>query len=262
MDLHVGGTYRYEWEGPSNVVMGMGGIYNEIQPERRIAASERFDEPWYPGEAEVVTELVEKAGWTTLTMSMTYESEEARRTVLESPMETGVGIGFDKLESVLREIAEPKPLIDAPCITNLESTYIASIRFAIPKAQIAEVMGPAIGELYSTAAGQGISPAGPWFTHHFRITPDTFDFEVCLPVSTTIAPQGRVLPGEVLSCKVVRTLYHGMYEHLGDAWEEFMEWISRAGITTGEELWERYLIGPDASVNPEDWTTELNKPIV
>jgi hypothetical protein len=30
----------------------------------------------------------------------------------------------------------------------------------------------------AAVAAQGIAPAGPWFTHHLRMDPATFDFEI------------------------------------------------------------------------------------
>src|SRR5215831_19119538 len=49
--LKVGDAYRYVWRGPDGMEMGMGGVLLEISPPERMVASEKFDQPWYPGEA-------------------------------------------------------------------------------------------------------------------------------------------------------------------------------------------------------------------
>jgi uncharacterized protein YndB with AHSA1/START domain len=41
--------------------MGMGGVYREIVAPERIVATERFDNPWYAGEALDTIVLVEAA---------------------------------------------------------------------------------------------------------------------------------------------------------------------------------------------------------
>ena len=41
--------------------MGMGGVYKEIVKNERVVNSEKFDEPWYPGEA-VNTTTFDEAG--------------------------------------------------------------------------------------------------------------------------------------------------------------------------------------------------------
>ncbi len=102
IDLRVGGTYRYVWRNAADgAEMGLGGEFVEIDPPRRLVATERFDESWYPGGAVVSTEFVEVAGVTTLTQRVTYDSGGARDGVLRSPRESGVGAGFDRLEALL-----------------------------------------------------------------------------------------------------------------------------------------------------------------
>jgi uncharacterized protein YndB with AHSA1/START domain len=105
IDLRVGGTYRYVWRGPDRAEMGMWGIYREVVVPERIVATEVFDQSWYPGEAVSTVTLVEEGGRTTLTLSVRYESKEARDGVLRSPMATGVEAGFDKLAELLPGMA-------------------------------------------------------------------------------------------------------------------------------------------------------------
>jgi uncharacterized protein YndB with AHSA1/START domain len=104
IDLRPGGKYRYVWQGPDRAEMGMGGIFREVKAPERIVATEKFDDAWYPGEAESTLTLVEKDGRTTLTLTVRYESMAARDAVLQSPMEQGVAIGFDTLAGVLEDL--------------------------------------------------------------------------------------------------------------------------------------------------------------
>ena len=68
--------------------------------------------------------------------------------------------------------------------------------------------------LMAAVAAQGIVPAGPWFTHHLRMDPATFDFEICVPVTAPVAASGRVKAGHLPATTVARTAYHGPYEGL------------------------------------------------
>jgi uncharacterized protein YndB with AHSA1/START domain len=101
IDLRVGGAYRYVWRGRDGAEMGMDGVYREVVVPERIVATERFDQSWYPGEAVSTIALIEQGGKTTLTLTVRYESREARDAVLRSPMEQGVAAGFDKLAELL-----------------------------------------------------------------------------------------------------------------------------------------------------------------
>src|SRR5260370_3865932 len=51
IDLRVGGTYRYVWRNTDGREMGSGGVFREIVRPERIVATEKFEQPWYPGEA-------------------------------------------------------------------------------------------------------------------------------------------------------------------------------------------------------------------
>ncbi len=105
VDLRVGGAYRWVWRRDADgTEMGMGGVYREIVRPERIVSTEKFDESWYPGEAMGTVVLVEEDGKTTLTQTMLYESRAARDGVLQSPMEEGVAVSYDRLDDVLASL--------------------------------------------------------------------------------------------------------------------------------------------------------------
>src|SRR5262249_13013904 len=106
------------------------------------------------------------------------------------------------------------PMLDTPQIVKVAVRQTAVIRLTVPRAEIVQVMGPAICEVMATVAAQGLTPAGPVFSHHFRVHPEMFDFEVGVPVASPVSAAGRVKPGELPAATVGRTVYHGPYEGL------------------------------------------------
>jgi uncharacterized protein YndB with AHSA1/START domain len=103
IDPRVGGAYRFQWRGPDGEEMGTRGVCREIRPPERFVATERFDDPWYPGESLVSYSLAEQDGVTTLTLTVRYESREARDGVLKTPMEKGVAMSYDRLAELLEK---------------------------------------------------------------------------------------------------------------------------------------------------------------
>jgi uncharacterized protein YndB with AHSA1/START domain len=101
IDLRIGGAYRYVWRHEDGREMGMGGLFREIARPDRLVHTEKFDTAWYPGESLITSVLAEKAGKTTLTATMLYESREARDTVLKSGMEGGVAASYARLEALV-----------------------------------------------------------------------------------------------------------------------------------------------------------------
>jgi effector-binding domain-containing protein len=153
-------------------------------------------------------------------------------------------------------------MLDTPQITQTAVQQAAIIRLTIPRKEIRNVMGPGITELMAAVAAQGIAPAGPIFSHHLKMDPAVFDFEIGVPVSAPIAAGGRVKPGQLPAAKVARTIFRGDYEGLGAAWGEFNAWIAAKGHTPGPDLWECYVAGPESSPDPANWRTELNRPLI
>jgi effector-binding domain-containing protein len=153
-------------------------------------------------------------------------------------------------------------MIDTPQITDAKAQHTAVIRLTIPRQKIREVMGPGLKELMAAVASQGLKPAGPWCTHHLRMSPGTFDFEISVPVDSPVAPAGRVKPSELPATTVARTTYHGPYEGLSDAWGEFNAWLQASGRTPAENLWECYVAGPESNPDRSKWRTELNRPLL
>ena len=152
-------------------------------------------------------------------------------------------------------------MLDKPEIIQTAAQPTAVLRLTIPRAEIQNVMGPGYREVMAAVAAQGIATVGPWLTHHLRMDPDVFDFEICVPVATPISASGRVKPGELPAATVARTVYRGRYEGLPAAWGEFMAWIAAQGHTPAPDLWEIYAAGPESSPDPANWRTELNRPI-
>ena len=101
IDLQVGGRYRYVWRKEGVKDMGIGGEFREIVPLARIVATEAFDEAWYPGEAVDTTVFVEQGEITKMTITVLYESMEARDTARRSGTEHGMAASYERLEQEL-----------------------------------------------------------------------------------------------------------------------------------------------------------------
>jgi effector-binding domain-containing protein len=153
-------------------------------------------------------------------------------------------------------------MIDAPQIIDFPGQMMAFIHLTVPRSEIRNVMGPGLNELKAAVAAQGITPSGPWFTHHLKMEPAVFDFEICVPVTKPVTAAGRTRPGQLRATRAVRTIYRGPYEGLPAAWGEFDAWIKSQGLKTAPDLWECYIAGPESSADPSQWRTELNRPLI
>ena len=152
-------------------------------------------------------------------------------------------------------------MIDEPRILQTTARRAAVIHVTCPRDQIRDVMGPGYSELMDTLKAQGLTPTGPWFTHHFKMDPAVFDFEICAPLDQPVKPAGRVKNGELPAARAAFTVHHGGYEDLPAAWAQFDAWISTNDHKPAEGLWEVYAVGPGSGDDASKWQTELYRPL-
>jgi uncharacterized protein YndB with AHSA1/START domain/effector-binding domain-containing protein len=266
IDLRVGGLYRYLWRKESTgQEMGIGGAFREVVRPEKLVVTEKFDDAWYPGEAVNTTVFEERGEVTKVKVTVLYESRDARDTASRSGMEHGMIAGYNRLEKLLSSpSAEGNTLrlTEEPVVTETTPQLAATIHVTVPRSEIRSVMGPGLTEIMTAVKAQGVGPTGPWFTHHLKMDPATFDFEICVPVSAPVSSVGRVVSREIPSTQVVQTVYKGPYERLGTAWAEFNNWITANGHLPGPDFYECYPLGPESSPNSAEWRTELRRPLL
>lgn len=98
-----GGRWRYVWRKADGVEMAMSGTVKEIVPEQKIVSTETWGPEW----PETLNALVftESGGYTTITLTVTYPSKEARDAALKSGMKEGAGKSYDRLDALLATMA-------------------------------------------------------------------------------------------------------------------------------------------------------------
>ncbi|MBK8338872.1 MAG: GyrI-like domain-containing protein [Flavobacteriales bacterium] len=149
-------------------------------------------------------------------------------------------------------------MITPPQVIQTKEQATASIHLTIPGRDMPKYMDPAIQEILKVLADQGMQPAGPMFSYHYRRPSDTFDFEIGFPVARAIKPTGRVVNSTLPAVKVVRAVYQGPYEGLAQGWGALQSWVREQKIGETGRFWECYLNNPDEVKDPSEYRTELN----
>ncbi|HJU73557.1 MAG TPA: SRPBCC family protein [Gemmatimonadaceae bacterium] len=105
-DVRVGGKWRYISRYP-NGVAEFYGEYREVSPPDRLVFTEIYAPfpPSKPEDASVCTVvLTEENGKTRFTLTARYDSQATRDMVLQSGMEKGAAISYDRLEEVAQSL--------------------------------------------------------------------------------------------------------------------------------------------------------------
>lgn len=149
-------------------------------------------------------------------------------------------------------------MISTPELVNTSEVLSAAIHLTIPGRDMPKYMDPAIQDIIKCLADQGMQPAGPMFSYHYRRPAETFDFEIGFEVAKTIKPAGRVMNSQLPAVNVARAVYEGPYEGLAQAWGELQKWVREKKLAETGRFWERYLTNPAEVKDPKKYRTELN----
>jgi uncharacterized protein YndB with AHSA1/START domain len=106
IDLRVGGTWRYVTREAEGFEVGFHGTYLELDAPHRLVSTEAYEgvpegvDPDDGASVNTVT-LDEADGVTTLTVLCRYPSQEVRDMVIESGMESGMQVSYDRMEDLV-----------------------------------------------------------------------------------------------------------------------------------------------------------------
>ena len=102
VDLRVGGRWRFVNRHPNGEV-AFSGVYREVAPPDRVVFTEVM-EP-FPEPGSVITAVfTEEGGKTRLTATCVYDTAEIRDLLLQSGMEKGAALSYDRLEDLVIEL--------------------------------------------------------------------------------------------------------------------------------------------------------------
>ena len=106
VDLRPGGRWRFVNKHPKGEV-AFRGVYKEISPPDRIVFTEVM-EP-YPEPGSIVTAVfTEENGKTRMTTTVDYFTREVRDMVLNSGMERGAAMSYDRLDEVAMALLQSR----------------------------------------------------------------------------------------------------------------------------------------------------------
>jgi uncharacterized protein YndB with AHSA1/START domain len=104
----VGGALRLAWKNDdADPFMTLQGVFTEVVPHERIVHTETMalGTGQTIGQQVETHEFTEKDGVTTMRITQTYDSKEARDEAIASGMDQGMEAGYKQLDAVLARSA-------------------------------------------------------------------------------------------------------------------------------------------------------------
>lgn len=96
-----GGQIRYEWTDENSNGFYLTGEFVELEPHSRIVHVERMHMPDTTPDNHVETKFEADGDGTLMTMRMSLPSEAVRTAMLETGMDRGMELSYQRLERIL-----------------------------------------------------------------------------------------------------------------------------------------------------------------
>lgn len=103
IDTRPGGNWKYSWRKDDGSEMTLQGKVKEFSPPERVVTTETWGPEW-PETLNTVV-FTESQGQTTITITITYPSKEARDAARKTGMKEGLDQSFAHLDQLLATIA-------------------------------------------------------------------------------------------------------------------------------------------------------------
>lgn len=112
MDVREGGKYRWRWRSDADgSEFGFYGTFSEVKAPSKLAHDQYYD----PGDMDyampvgdpclITLDFSEVGDVTTLAMTMTFVSKEARDSAVSTGMTDGMEIGYVRIDDLLKKAA-------------------------------------------------------------------------------------------------------------------------------------------------------------
>ena len=145
-----------------------------------------------------------------------------------------------------------------PQFIEIEPRPTAVVRGVVPMPEIRSFFDRSFTQLFGVIERQGAIVASPAHALYHGEPSTEADLEVGVTTEPLLEADGGVEVSELSGGRVARLIHEGSYDDLGASWEQLRRWITEAGHTPGEVVWEVYLTEPTPNADPVDMSTELN----
>ncbi|MFJ8916419.1 GyrI-like domain-containing protein [Amycolatopsis sp. NPDC102389] len=148
-------------------------------------------------------------------------------------------------------------------LTELDALTVAHLHRRTTTAGLGECVGAGFEALYAFVSEAGAAPNGPpqaAYPSDFQ-PGEELDLDLYLPVPGSPRSRGDIdvvaLPGGPAAL----TSHHGPYEEIGSAYEAVYEWVRLNGRQPAGAPRELYLSGPDGTLDPARYVTDVVLPL-
>ncbi|TFD87962.1 AraC family transcriptional regulator [Cryobacterium lactosi] len=144
---------------------------------------------------------------------------------------------------------------------ELEPRTMLGVHERVKMADLTEYFGRAFEKSAAALAEQGLAPAGPPLALYHGMPTDTVDVTAGFPVAGAAHGSADVVVTELPAGEAITSIYTGPYDGMTRTYDQIAAWLQEQDLTTGADMWEEYLTGPDSDPDPATWQTRIVFPL-
>jgi effector-binding domain-containing protein len=142
-----------------------------------------------------------------------------------------------------------------------EPRTLYGLREVVPLGEMTEFFGRAFASTAAELSKQGSFPAGAPIALYHGAPTATIDVTAGFPAAHPVTPTSTVVVATLPGGSAVETIHVGPYDTLADTYDRLAAWMTEHALTPADDMWEEYLVGPDAESDPAKWRTRIVFPL-
>lgn len=141
-------------------------------------------------------------------------------------------------------------------VKDIAAQKALTIKVSVPSNTIGQKMGELYGKLFGHLGESGLQPAGAPFAVYYSYDPNgNTEFEVGVPVSSTVQGSTEMIYKEYPAMKVISSLFVGPYDKMAPVYEALKKYATDNKLETQPATWEVYLTDPGSEPDPSKYKT-------
>jgi effector-binding domain-containing protein len=141
-------------------------------------------------------------------------------------------------------------------IKNVAPQKALIIKTTAQSSAVGQKMGELYGKLFGYLGANSIQPSGAPFAVYYSYDPTgKTEFEVGVPVASSITGTDDIKFKEYPAMRVISTLHIGPYENVGPIYEALKKYATDHKLQTQPVSWEVYITDPSKETDPNKYQT-------
>jgi len=141
---------------------------------------------------------------------------------------------------------------------DVPATHVVSLRREVPWDQFQQLLSSSYIALLESLKEKGLHPTGKIITLTHKVSDNSHDVEICLPVPSAVTGlMAPVQSHQLAGGRVLSATFYGGYAAVFDSYAALPALVKERGRTLAAPARTIYLVSPADTLDETKWQTEV-----